>query len=264
MNQGDVVARELASRRGLPPLSRCVIAADVLALELRAGHRAGPAKTEVGAEDVEIGFQPDTDRWARDVVLEAWIAEHPGLEPGLAEIQAMQAIGRHEGAYGLATKPPQWKGSNNWGAIQCKKGPPCDEGCFQAPDSHLDGTPYEWCYAKYASAVAGARALIRLVTKRRPTVWEAMRAGDADGIGREMLDTRYNETPGPRYAGNVARNAREIAEAIGEPWVVRRAEDGPAFPEIPPLVDPQPENDNATGLELVVGMGLLAWWGLRA
>ena len=248
----------------LPPL---------VELELARGHaaRVGELAEVAGAAgyyplegvgaDVEIGFQASTDQWAREVVLDAWAAQHPGLEPTLAEIQAIQAVGRFEGSYGLATRPAAWVGSHNWGAVQCGHGAPCGDHCFETQDSHADGTVYRWCYKRYPSAVDGAADVVRLLTDKRPTVWAAMRAGSADDIAGQMRETGYHETPAPKYAERISANARELAEALGEPWVVRRAVDPPLMVEpVAPAGEDAPDDDG--GL-MVLGLGLGLWWVSR-
>ena len=203
----------------------------------------------VGADDADmgalvVGFEPSTDAWARGVVLDAWQRRFPGDTPTLGEVQTVQAIGRHEGSYGLATKPAAWVGSNNWGAVQCGHGAPCGASCFETTDTHADGTKYTWCYKKYPDAVTAAADLIRLVTEKRPTTWQAMRDGDADAVARTMGETHYHESKVEKYAAAVARNARELAEHLGETWVVRRAEDPPL--EAPPQPEADPSNAYAT------------------
>jgi hypothetical protein len=154
------------------------------------------------------------DPWARDVLLRAWPSSLPA--PSSAELLGVQAVGRHEGFYGFASKPPGWAGSNNWGAIQCGHGPPCDgTDCFEAGDHTATGAAYRTCFRIYKTAEAGAAGLIRELY-RRPSVAEALRAGDLSAVALAMRQTGYHETAPAIYAAALERNAAAIREALGE------------------------------------------------
>ncbi|HRI69249.1 MAG TPA: hypothetical protein PK156_33695, partial [Polyangium sp.] len=179
------------------------------------------------------------DRWARGVILRAYAMEHPGVTPTPREIQAIQAIGRHEGFYGYASSPPIWAGTNNWGAEQCGK-PPCeDKGCFEYHDTDDKGVRYTICFKKHPTPEAGAKSLIHQVTTRRPKVWAAIKTGVLKDVAQRMSEREskevgvYHQTPVPRYANALWRNVQEIARSVGEPLVVGD-ETAPNLPAVAP------------------------------
>ena len=163
-----------------------------------------------------------SDAEARQVILAAFAQR--GITPNLAATQAVQAIGRFEGAYGSA-----FGGWKNWGAVQCRASPPCPPNCVELTDTHADGTPYRWCYRVYPSHVDGAADLIRELY-RRDGVPQALAAGDADRIANRMRAAGYFEAPESRYAKAIENNARDIAASLGEPRLVRRGGPGPGAP----------------------------------
>lgn len=131
---------------------------------------------------------------ARIHLAEAWLIEFPGIQPSLAELQAIQAIGLHEGSYGDAKAWGRAYDPNNWGAVQCTthKPPDCQPGhCFPHGDSDPFKGKYIWCYREYATPTDGAGHLVRLLTKYRPTTADAIMIGDASEIARTMYYSNY-------------------------------------------------------------------------
>lgn len=154
------------------------------------------------------------DASARAVLLEAF--ERQNLRPNAAALQAVQAIGRFEGNYGIA-----FGGANNWGAIQCGAAPPCPPDCVELTDTHADGSKYQWCYRIYPTRVDGAADLIRELY-RRPGVPEALASGDALAVATAMRESHYFEATAANYALAIERNAETIATNLEEPWIVKR------------------------------------------
>src|SRR5579871_1979859 len=75
---------------------------------------------------IAFKMSPAIDAQARADALAGWQLVFPGDKPSLQEIQAFQAIGRHEGQYGrgwkdhlspVSGKMTNMAGSNNWGAV---------------------------------------------------------------------------------------------------------------------------------------------------
>jgi hypothetical protein len=163
----------------------------------------------------------NVDQRARLTLLRVWESV-TGDPPTLAALQVVQAIGRHEGFYGEASKPPEWKGSHNWGAVQCGHGLPCANDCFEASDSHEDGQRYRACFKRYPSDDAGAADLVRLVTGSRPSVKKWLASGNLDAVAFEMHRTHYHETLPDRYAAALLSNAEAMTKALPEKLVVSR------------------------------------------
>jgi len=160
-----------------------------------------------------------SDQQARAILVAAY--RKRGVErPTLAEVQAVQAIARFEGGYGR-----RWDGAgiehNNWGAVQCLRKAPCPDGCFQYTDSDHRGVNYQGCFRRYQSPVDGAADLI-MELYRRDQVPEALQTGDARAIAHRMKAARYFTAAVEDYARAMEMNAKDIAEAVGEPHLVYR------------------------------------------
>lgn len=151
------------------------------------------------------------DQWARSILLAAW-RDFGSPPPGA--LQAVQAIARHESNYGAGLD-----GASNWGSIHCTAGPPCGDNCIEHADTDANGTPYATCFRKYESHEAGARDLIRELLRREP-VRAVLSSGNASAIAHAMHATHYFEMPESLYAAAIARHAKAIAPAVGEPLIV--------------------------------------------
>jgi hypothetical protein len=151
---------------------------------------AGRLSLPPGADVGNYAGRPkqDLDVWAKNVLIAAYIDVLNEL-PTPQAIQIIQAVGRVEGYYGWASKPPQWAGNHNWGAITCKC--PCG---FQATDGYLvDGkwTPYTTCFASRSTNLDGARHLIEVLIDKRPAVKAVINDANITTFARAMRDTTY-------------------------------------------------------------------------
>jgi hypothetical protein len=178
-------------------------------------------------------------KWARGIVEQAFAQVFPGVKPSRASLQLVQANGALESTYGLATSPPSWIGSNNWGAVQCQKqgepGGPCPDGCFPAEDETPVGKR-PVCFRKYPSHVAGCAHMLKVMT-RTPEERDALLAGNLPNLARAMRDASYYvsfdlmKKHGPekgkeldieRRIKRMDQLIREQAQGIGEPDEVDR------------------------------------------
>jgi hypothetical protein len=153
------------------------------------------------------------DQWARSILNTVW-REFGAPAPGV--LQAVQAIARHESGPGYGDG---MGGANNWGSIHCTSGPPCGEGCVEHQDTDATGQPYVTCFRRYATPEEGARDLIRELLRRGP-VRQVLGSGNATAIASAMRATKYFEAPTDVYSHAIARNARAVASAVGEPLIV--------------------------------------------
>jgi hypothetical protein len=153
------------------------------------------------------------DQWARSILNTVW-REFGAPTPGA--LQAVQAIARHESGPGYGDGMGN---ANNWGSIHCTSGPPCGDGCIEHTDTNAAGEPYTTCFRRYETPEAGARDLLRELL-RRPQVRSVLSSGNAGAIANAMRTTGYFEAPTPVYSAAIARNARAIASALGEPLIV--------------------------------------------
>lgn len=174
---------------------------------------------------------------AAETVRQAFQQVH-GRLPTLAERQGVQALSARESSYGRGWHG-SGEGSRNWGAISAGK-PPCGDGSFQTTDSYPndDGTQtqFEQCYRIYASDVDGAADVVRQLTTRRPTVWQAMRDGDLWGMGEALLDSHYMGSFGAtryervaNYVNPMSTIIREMAKANGEAEALTLSGGGSTF-----------------------------------
>lgn len=134
------------------------------------------------------------DVWAPRVIRAAYVIVM-GVYPTPQALQAIQAVGRQEGWYGWATKPSQWAGHHNWGAITCRcGGPPECKGGFAAGDGYyVNGkwTPYQTCFAHRNTNLEGAIHLVETLVLKRPAVQDVMDSGNLTDFARAMRDTTY-------------------------------------------------------------------------
>lgn len=217
----------------------------------------GPASWEA-----MVGAAPDPDaEYCRSALLKAWRGV-TGADPNLAELQIAAANAKLESSCGKASYTNRQTGEkasiNNWGAVQAGS-PPCGPGGFEATDTRADGTPYQWCYARYPTPEAGAAEMIRQMTVRRPTSWEHMRRGDIDAWAAAMRERDpatgvglYFEQSVEGRASGIESRVRAIAAAFGEPVAATRG--GPP-PEGGAAGGDGPRVGAAAAL-LLVGLGL--------
>lgn len=205
-----------------------------------------------------IGAAPDPlAAYCRAAIVEAW-PRVTGQQPNLAELQIAAANAHLESACGRASYTNKITGEkatlNNWGAVQAGK-PPCDPArSFEATDTRADGTPYQWCYARYATPADGAAEMIRQMTVRRPTSWRHMRAGDIDAWAAAMRTTDpetgvglYFEQSAAGRAAGIDQRVRSIAAAFGEPIAATRGG--------PPRTTPAGTMVAAGGIGWLIGLG---------
>lgn len=171
-----------------------------------------------------------SDQFGRQALAEAW-HEVFGDFPSLAEIQLAQAVARGESNYGQAAFKNLQTGEtaviNNWGAVQSGKVPCGPEG-FEATDHHADGSPYQVCFRRYATAAEGAAHFLRVLClqKGREAVRPALASGNVDAVAFRMHDSRYFELAPEKYANAIWSNVQAIARNLGEPLAAFRGDPG--------------------------------------
>lgn len=161
--------------------------------------------------------------------------------PTLAEEQGAQVTAWQESNYGAGWRNDPDRcptgdcaGRHNWGAIvvrHCSElnvQQECPPGSFLYLD-RLRGQDCWQCFRSYASDVEGARHLIEVLYKKRPTVLAAASRGDLVGMATAMRDTVYyvgkGETRQEQIDNRVAqtRAALElVASGTGEPKALDR------------------------------------------
>lgn len=156
--------------------------------------------------------------------------------PNLAELQIAGAMADLESGYGKGSYTNKLTGEtkvlNNWGALQAGK-PPCDPNkSFEVTDTGPDGE-YQHCYALYPTPTAGALALLRQLTIRRPASWAHMKTGDIDAFS---LQAHSWTPPLTSLGGGKPPGAKQNLDPITKV---------PGYFEQPPLT----ANGRAAGLE---------------
>ncbi len=163
---------------------------------------------------------PVVDRYARSLIAKS-LTRELGREPCPAELQAIQAVARHETWYGRG-----WKqagvGSNNWGAITAPKCEP--EWSFHHGDSAPDRGKYQACFRRYASPSDGADALVRTITRRRVAMEDLCNLPTLAAFAGGLYETKYfagfGDTVEQRidtYRGSLEHEVRRISFELDEP-----------------------------------------------
>lgn len=118
---------------------------------------------------------------AQDIIAQAF-ASVIGRPPTKNERLFAGAIALGESGYGEGVYKNKQTGEakvlNNWGAVQCKQGPPCPEGCWEATDYNVKNgvhTPFQWCYQDNSnlSRVDAAAKFLSTLYKSRPKLLAA-------------------------------------------------------------------------------------------
>ena len=142
------------------------------------------------------------DVWAPRVVRAAYKIVM-GVYPTPQAMQMVLAVGRTEGWYGWASKPSQWPGHHNWGAITCGGKPPvCGCGFVAGDGYYVNGKwqKYETCFAHRATNLEGAIHLVEVLVLKRDAIQDVMDSGHIIDFARAMRDTTYfcrTTRPGP-------------------------------------------------------------------
>lgn len=229
--------------------------------------------------------QRDLDRWAAGVLQEAWVTVM-GRYPTPAELVTVQAVGRTEGYYGWASKPPQWAGHHNWGAITCRC--PCGFRAVDGYDVNGKWQRYTTCFAIRPTNLEGAIHLVEVLVLRRKAVQKALREhpGDLTRFARAMRNTTYfcrttgkgpqgqpscdaatdeqKQADAEHYAASLERNAKKIEQKLGGVFAeVTALSKSPAGESAPPTIHQAPFS--VTGALVAVGLGLgggalILWW----
>jgi len=173
---------------------------------------------------------------ARAAIIEAYTKVF-GEVPTLLEAQFAQAVGLGESRYGDSyyalrdTEPPyaiiaKITGTNNWGAVQCTHLPPCDPAnCFEATDTHENGTYYRACFRKYPTPADGAEHMIRTLyiggapgaSNDRRMMRDAANSGSIDIFAGALRSTGYFELKLSEYIEGMTRHMQALTNALGEP-----------------------------------------------
>jgi hypothetical protein len=196
---------------------------------------------------------PQTHAEARTAIVEAFRAEF-GREPTQSEAQFAQGIACVEtgGVYDATSyrnvvTGERITGTHNMGAIHCRALPPCPADCFEATDTKADRTEYQACFARYESAAAGFRALVRRVYGGRDgsSVLAAASSGSPSSFASALKATGYFALPVDEYERLLSGCLQRIARALGESAPIERGFTLRGL--LPPL--------------LLVGAGAALFWG---
>lgn len=264
---------------------------------LQADGVVGPASWTAMTGESQVAPDPNA-KYGRDVMLNVWpsiIAEAATSQyelvrqlaadtanPPIGMLQLLGSQANFESNYGKASYTNKVTGEksgviNNWGAVQAGK-PPCNPATsFEASDTHADGTPYTFCYKKYATPEDGAKDLLRQFTIRRPTGWNAAAVGDIDAAikawGKKDPVTGtglYFEQGYESRAKGTLQRVQAIAAALGEP--VRATRGGPpsSAPDIStdvPIdtdpITPGVQSSKSTNAFKLIALAVLGYFGYK-
>jgi hypothetical protein len=158
---------------------------------------------------------------ARAVLIVAF-RELFGRDPKRIEMQFAQAVALYESGYGSYRfynhiNDEYITETNNWGSVHCKDMPPCPPDCFEATDTHADGTKYLACFKRFNTPAQGATYFVREFYKRRPTVLAAANSGSIQNVADAINATDYSVSSPAKIANALTIRLSEISKALGEP-----------------------------------------------
>ena len=222
----DASMRWLGDREG--PLHPVVVVADRIydasSVHLPIGVAQGEYLAAIEGATKPAGYG---DAWAAALVAEA-LAEL-GFEVTERTIQTVCGVSRAEGCmFGFPDRQPHWWGCHNWGSIHhanqtaCS---PCEPPCgFLSLDGPLNGPKTPVCFRCYPSPKDGAAGLVDVLFGARPSVYEAARSGDTDGVALAMRRTTYFCHVCSNVTEDIIRqDAARYASAL-QPAIERHAE----------------------------------------
>jgi len=145
-----------------------------------------------------------------------------GRDPNRVEAQFAQAVALYESGYGSYRFHNHETGeyvsdTNNWGSVHCTAEPPCPPDCFEATDTHADGTKYLACFKRYASPTDGAKFFIRTFYKNKPAILAAANSGSIQNVADAIHETGYSEASPQKLAGALVTSLSKITQSLGEP-----------------------------------------------
>jgi hypothetical protein len=141
-------------------------------------------------------------------------SQYPGKSLGF--YQTLGAIARFETGYSDSL------GGNNWGSVMCNhvadSNGECGPGCQPHQDHKADGTLYMSCFKVYDTPEQGLTDFVETVKSRmgsqaylldQDTVY-------ATDVAQAMHDGHYFVAAVTTYADAIYRNAKDIANMLGE------------------------------------------------
>jgi len=145
-----------------------------------------------------------------------------GRDPNRLEAQFAQATALYESGYGSYRfynheTDEYISNTNNWGSVHCKAEPPCPPDCFEATDTHADGTKYLACFKRFTSVGDGARNFIANYYKHKPAILAAANSGTIQNVAEAIHATRYSEASPQKLAGALTSSLLKITHALNEP-----------------------------------------------
>ncbi len=182
-----------------------------------------------------------SDSFGREHLSAAW-GNVFGDSPAPWQIQTVQAVARLESGYGRGVYRNLQTGEtavlNNWGAVQCKHGTPCDGvSCWEATDTHGpewqakhpgEDPHYQWCYRRFSTPAEGASDFLatirRIVDRSSLGFFGALATRSTDAFVRSMREGGYFEARLEKYQEGVWTGVQKIASNLGEDLAVTKEE----------------------------------------
>jgi hypothetical protein len=145
-----------------------------------------------------------------------------GRDPKRIEAQFAQAVALYESGYGSYRFFNHETGeyvtdTKNWGSVHCGQMPPCPPDCFEATDTHADGTKYLACFKRFSSAGDGARFFVRTFYKQRPALLAAANSASIENVAEAIHATHYSEASPQKLVGALTTSLVKITQALNEP-----------------------------------------------
>ena len=158
---------------------------------------------------------------ARNTIIDAF-KEVFNRAPNLYEAQFAQSVALYESGYGSYrfynhVTDSYITETNNWGSVHCQVTPPCPPDCFEATDTHADGTKYLACFKRFTSPEEGAKFFIRTFYKNKPSILAAANSGSISNVAQAIHSSRYSEASPAKLESSLTIRLQEITKALGEP-----------------------------------------------
>jgi Transglutaminase-like superfamily len=197
-----------------------------LAFSPAVPSRWTPAMQHGNASQAASLTRDEHHRWARPILIQAW-QNLFGTSPSVAALQMVGGQASLETVYGYGWSAASGgQGSNNWGAVDWT--PASSNDYFESTDHDAQGNTISVKFKKYDTPLDGATDFLNQALIVRPLAMNEVDTGNATAYADALRRSHYFVAPTDQYALAIYNNAKEIANALGEPLLVNLDSPGPS------------------------------------